>query len=211
MLFRARGDMEPAPMERPPPDTVTLVSGLPRSGTSMMMQMLAAGGLPILSDGERAADEDNPKGYLEFEAVKKTKEDASWVESAKGRAVKMIYALLPDLPRREDLRYQILFMDRPAEEVVKSQSVMLERRGEKGANLPPEKMAEIFAREVKRTFEQFAGRSDFQVLRIGYHEVLENPAAEAKRTAEFLEAKLDPEAMAGVVDQRLYRQRASKG
>src|SRR5215211_3521881 len=106
---------------------LTIVSGLPRSGTSMMMRMLETGGLPVLTDHVRTPDDDNPNGYYEFEAVKQTKEDDSWLEGTEGKAVKMVYRLLYDLPA--DHSYRVLFMRRKLEEVLASQRVMLERHG----------------------------------------------------------------------------------
>ena len=75
-------------------EPITIVSGLPRSGTSMMMSMLQAGGMDLLTDNERKADIDNPRGYFEFERVKKVKEDPSWLKDTGGRAVKMVARLL---------------------------------------------------------------------------------------------------------------------
>ncbi|HCL28864.1 MAG TPA: sulfotransferase family protein, partial [Candidatus Latescibacteria bacterium] len=108
-----------------------LVSGLPRSGTSMIMQMLEAGGVEILCDGERAADEDNPKGYYELEAVKGTKDDPSWLDGARGKAVKLISQLLYDLP--EGTPCKVIFLRREMGEILASQRKMLERRGGGGA------------------------------------------------------------------------------
>src|SRR5574337_153211 len=102
-------------------DVITIVSGLPRSGTSMMMQMLHRGGIPAVTDEIRSADEDNPKGYYEFEPVKKTKEDASWLARAGGKVVKMVYRLLYDLPG--DYAYHVVFMRRNLREVIASQNV----------------------------------------------------------------------------------------
>ena len=89
-------------------ESVTVVSGLPRSGTSMMMRILEAGGMDVLTDQIRTADVDNPRGYYEFEPVKKTKDDPSWIPEAAGKAVKMVYQLLYDLP--DGFHYQILMM-----------------------------------------------------------------------------------------------------
>src|SRR5437868_1127771 len=105
---------------------LTIVSGLPRSGTSMMMRMLEAGGMPVLTDKVRSADEDNPNGYFEFEAVKRTKQDASWLDDSGGRAVKMVYRLLYDLPVNRN--YRVLFMRRNLKEVLASQREMLRRK-----------------------------------------------------------------------------------
>ena len=96
---------------------LTIVSGLPRSGTSMMMRMLDQGGLPAIIDGVRTADDDNPAGYYEFEAVKQTKEDPSWLENSEGKVVKMVYRLLYDLPT--DRTYRVVFMRRKMEELKK--------------------------------------------------------------------------------------------
>ena len=124
-------------------EPVIIVSGLPRSGTSMMMQMLEAGGIEILSDGERQADDDNPKGYYELEAVKKTKDDASWVETATGKAVKMISQLMLDLPL--DREYRVIFMRRDLQEILASQAKMLARRGGgKSADIDDGQMVKLF-------------------------------------------------------------------
>ena len=117
--------MDPAVANSTVAEFLTVVSGLPRSGTSMMMRMLEQGGLPVLIDGVRTADDDNPNGYYEFEAVKQTREDASWLEGSEGKAVKMVYRLLYDLP--PDRAYRVLFMTRNLDEVLASQRVMLTR------------------------------------------------------------------------------------
>jgi len=114
----------------PSDETITVVSGLPRSGTSMMMQMLGAGGLAVLTDGKRGADADNPRGYYEYEAVKSLGQDASWLASAGGKAVKIVSALLIHLPDGFD--YRVIFMRRPIAEVLASQRAMLDRLGHAG-------------------------------------------------------------------------------
>ncbi|HYH50718.1 MAG TPA: sulfotransferase family protein, partial [Acidimicrobiia bacterium] len=108
-------------------DEIGIVSGLPRCGTSMMMAMLAAGGLPLLVDNVREADEDNPRGYYEFEAVKHMKEDTSWLADAGGKVVKMVSALLTDLPGGHP--YRVVFMERNMAEILASQRTMLSRQG----------------------------------------------------------------------------------
>src|ERR1035438_1355 len=125
---------------------ITIVSGLPRSGTSLMMQMLAAGGMPVLSDGERKADTDNPKGYLEWERIKQLPKDPSLIAEAEGKVVKVISQLILSLPDGHE--YRIIFMQRPMPEVLKSQEEMLQRRGtyEPGGN--SSQMAELFQRHV---------------------------------------------------------------
>ena len=184
---------------------VTVVSGLPRSGTSMMMHMLSSGGLPLLTDDARSADADNPQGYLEFAPVLRTRTDSTWVGAARGKAVKVIYGLLRDLPA--EYTYRIVFMQRQLEEVVRSQQVMLERRGEPGAGLAPDKMIDLFARQVRETQIWLDQQPNVRVLYVPYADVVKEPPGEAQRVADFLALELDIAAMAEVVDATLYRQR----
>lgn len=172
----------------------------------MMMQMLEAGGMPILADHKRAADDDNPRGYYEFELVKKTARDASWLSDAPGKAVKIIYALLRDLP--QDREYHVLFMRRPVEESVRSQGVMLERLKREGSALVPDEMRSVFERELSSIRDWLAVRKGcFHVLDIDYADVVSDPAREARRVVEFLGLDLDTAAMAAAVDPKLHRQR----
>jgi len=185
---------------------VTLVSGLPRSGTSMMMQMLDAGGLPPLADGARQADEDNPKGYYELEATKKTKDDSSWLVEAGGKAVKAIYRLLYDLPM--DREYRVVFMQRDLTEILTSQSIMLDRRGQAGAKLTREQITQAFRRELDR-FDDWVQRQDnLSILRVDYNAVIRDPLAQAEKVNAFLGGDLDVAAMAAAVDPDLYRNRS---
>jgi hypothetical protein len=186
-------------------DVVTIVSGLPRSGTSMMMRMLEAGGMPVLTDAIRGADEDNPEGYYEFERVKQIETDQAWLEDAKGKVVKMVAALLKHLPR--DYAYRIVFMRRDIEEVLASQRQMLIRRGERTDRISDEQMAELFRRHVSQIEAWIAEQTNVQAAYVEYGEVLANPVAEARRINRFLGNALDVEQMAGVVDPSLYRQR----
>ncbi len=186
-------------------DFVTIVSGLPRSGTSMMMQMIDQGGIPALKDEIRIADEDNPKGYYEFEPVKQTKKDPSWLERAGGRVVKMVYRLLYDLPG--EYSYRVIFMRRKLEEVVASQNVMLERGGKDGGGLPDGKLLEVFRAEIDKSNRWLAEQPNFEVLYINYNEMIENPAPQVARANEFLGGSLDTKAMMASVDPRLYRQK----
>ena len=189
-----------------PRDFVTIVSGLPRSGTSMMMQMIEAGGLPALTDATRGADEDNLRGYYELEVVKRTKQDSSWVGGALGKAVKVIYLLLKDLPA--DYEYRLVFMRRNVDEVVRSQLAMLARRGEKGAKIPASQMAATFQRELDRCDQWLARQSGFQVLDVEHRAVIDDPRGQARRICDFLGQSLDIDAMAAAVDPALYRQRS---
>lgn len=187
-------------------DYLTIVSGLPRSGTSMMMRMLSEGGLPAIVDNIRVADEDNPQGYYEFEPVKKTKEDASWLQGSAGKVVKMVYRLLYDLP--EGHRYRVVMMRRKLDEVIKSQEVMLERSGKSGGALSDEKLKQMFADELARVEKWMDERPHFEYIAIDYNDMIANPAPLAARLNQFLGGGLDEQRMAAVVDPSLYRQRA---
>jgi len=166
---------------------VVIVSGLPRSGTSMAMKMLEAGGMELVVDNIRTADEDNPKGYYEDERVKDLAEmdDKRWLKDVRGKVIKVVSSLLNHLP--EDNRYKVVFMRRNLHEVLASQTKMLDRRDE----------AEF----------QLRFRPIFEVLYFDFADVVQNPAAEASRLAEFVGGGLDVDRMAGVVDGSLYRNR----
>lgn len=189
-------------MER---NVITIVSGLPRSGTSMMMKMLEAGGMELLTDGIRAPDADNPKGYYEFERVKQIEHDKAWLEDARGKAVKMIAALLRHLPPEYD--YEVIFMRRNIAEVLASQRRMLVRRGEGTDTVPDERMAELFGRHVEQVEGWLAQQANMAVLYVDHGDVLQDAGNQAQRVAEFLSRTLDVQAMASVVDRSLYRQR----
>ena len=184
---------------------VTIVSGLPRSGTSLMMQMIDKGGMPALKDEIRIADEDNPKGYYEFEPVKKTKEDPSWLKRAPGTVVKMVYRLLYDLP--PEYSYRVIFTRRKLEEVVASQNVMLERSGKQGGGLPDDKLLQVFRAEIDKSNRWLAEQPNFEVLYVNYNEMIADPAPQVVRINEFLGGGLDTKAMMAVVDPTLYRQK----
>jgi hypothetical protein len=186
-------------------EPITIVSGLPRSGTSMMMRMLDVGGMPILTDHVRTADEDNPKGYYEFERVKQIEHDQAWLEGAQGKAVKMIAALLKHLPLAYE--YKIIFMRRDIEEVLASQRQMLIRRGEAPDTVSDEEMARLFEKHVALTEDWIEGQPHMDVIYVDYGQVLEDPRGQAEAIERFLERELAVEAMAGAVDRRLYRQR----
>jgi hypothetical protein len=184
---------------------VTVVTGVPRSGTSLMMQMLSAGGVPPLCDGSRPPDEGNPRGYFELEAVRHTRRDASWVDAAGGRAVKVVHLLLPALPERS---YRVISMHRAFEEVLASQRRMLERRGAPAETGPAEaRLAEILAAqllEAERWAEQAPGTA---LLAVDHAQVLREPLRASARVAAFLGGGLDVPAMAAQVDRALHRQR----
>jgi hypothetical protein len=183
---------------------IIVVSGLPRSGTSLMMQMLDNGGVEVLTDRVRTADTDNPRGYYEFEKAKKAKQDTSWIPQARGKAVKMVSQLLYHLPAGE--RYRIIFMERNLEEVLDSQEKMLQRLGQPTA-APRDAMRRSFTLHLDRLREWLLGQHHMEVLRVSYNELVSQPEGPARRVAEFLGGRADVEGMARTVDASLYRNR----
>ena len=185
---------------------ITVVSGLPRSGTSMMMKMLEVGGLPPLTDNLRTADEDNPKGYFEFERVKKMPDgDISWVEDAQGKAVKVISALLEHLPPA--YTYRVLFMQRKIDEILVSQKQMLVRSGKPTDQVSDEQLAEMYGKHLAKVKAWLDEQTNFSVNYLDYNAMLADPTKYARQVNQFLDNSLNPQEMAGVVDPNLYRQR----
>ncbi len=192
-----------------PQDRVVIVSGLPRSGTSMMMQMLEAGGAEIVTDGVRKADNDNPKGYYEFEKVKQMHGGTEWLDDCPGKAIKMVSPLLSRLP--DDRSYKVIFMRRDLKEVLASQNVMLKRLGRQGANISDEEMIEKFDAHLHEVVGWLADKHNFDVLYIDFKDVVRHPHETAVAVNRFLEKALDTTAMGNVVEQKLYRQKSGEG
>lgn len=188
-------------------DFVTIVSGLPRSGTSMMMAMLDAGGIPAVTDKIRSADIDNPGGYFEFEPVKQVREDSSWLKDLQGKVVKMVYMLLYDLP--DEYEYRVVFMRRDLEEVIKSQEQMLGRLS-KGHQAPANLLMDVFGRHLERVDRWLSEQPNFKVIYVDYGEVLAHPRLQAGIIDRFLDSGLNITAMARVPDRSLHRQRAEQ-
>ncbi|MBV5276183.1 MAG: hypothetical protein JZU52_21950 [Lamprocystis purpurea] len=189
-------------------DFITVVSGLPRSGTSMMMRMLEAGGLPVLIDNIRERDSDNPNGYYELEAVKHLKEDSGWLSGARGAVVKIIYLLLRELPAGYE--YRVVFMRRDLREVLASQNVMMERRGTApDSSAPPEEMIPLFEAHLRAIDDWLSRQERFSVLNVRYDDVMKDTLTIAGRLDEFLGGGMDLQAMASAVEPILYRQRAA--
>ena len=181
---------------------ITVVSGLPRSGTSMMMKMLEAGGLPPVTDELRAADEDNPKGYYEFERVKQMDQgDTGWVIDARGKVIKVISALLKHLPAGE--QYRVVFVRRNMPEILASQRKMLIRRGEDPDKMDDAQMAMLFEKHLTQIDEWLRAQSNFRVLYVHYSEVLADPQPQIAKINDFLGGTLDATAMAKMVDPDL--------
>ncbi|GJM43990.1 MAG: hypothetical protein DHS20C21_08320 [Gemmatimonadota bacterium] len=187
------------------PQEIAIVSGLPRSGTSMMMKMLESGGMTPITDGLREADVDNPKGYYEFERVKQIKEDSSWIPETRGKVFKMVSLLLYHLPANE--RYRVVLMRRDTQEILASERKMLERLGKNADHATDERMAEIFTKHLAHLEGWIAKQSHLSVLQVSYNEVLRDPDTVLKGVAEFFGGTLDAAKMAAVVDPSLYRNR----
>ena len=189
------------------PDPVVIVSGLPRSGTSMLMGMLAAGGLELVIDGVRTADEDNPQGYYELERVKELDKagDTSWLAEAHGKGIKIISFLLQHLPDR--YTYKIIFMRRNLPEVLASQRKMLQRRDEEPGNVDDEELAKVFEAHLQKVKRQLESRPNCDVLYVEHRDTMHSPAKVAGEINSFLDERLDVAAMTRVVDKQLYRNR----
>ncbi len=185
---------------------VVVVSGLPRSGTSMAMKMLEAGGMELVVDNIRTADVDNPKGYYEDERVKDLAEmeDKEWLKGARGKVIKVVSSLLNYLPASN--AYKVVFMRRNLHEVLASQTKMLDRRGEDSHTEDKDLLA-MYESHLEKVQFQLRFRPFFEALYLDYADVVAEPAREAKRIAEFVGGGLDAERMATAVDGSLYRNR----
>jgi hypothetical protein len=190
---------------KPKPRPIYIISGLPRSGTSMMMKILEAGGMEILTDHLRTADEDNPKGYFEFERVKQLQSgDTAWVTQAQGRVVKVISFLLQYLPAQYS--YKVIFMRRDVNEILASQREMLIRRGEE-TNESDTRVADTFQEHLKRVRVWLANQPNIQVLYVDYNALMKAPERSIRSVYDYLALELDLEKMLSVPDANLYRQR----
>lgn len=187
-------------------EQITIVTGLPRTGTSMMMNMLEKGGIEPLTDDERGPNIDNPKGYYEFERVKNLPEDTGWLDDAKGKAVKVLAELVKHLP--EDYEYNVIFMRRKLEEVVESQKKMLERRGEDPDKVSDQELMDMFSQYLNILEKEVHQHSNMHVLYVKYNDVVNEPRESVEEINEFFERELDTGKMASVVDEDLYRNRA---
>jgi hypothetical protein len=180
---------------------ITIVSGLPRSGTSLMMQMLKYGGMEVVTDEIRTSDVDNPKGYYEYEMVKKVKTDASWLPATRGKAFKMVSMLLYDLPATET--YRILFMERDLDETLPSQEKMLIRLGKLAA--PRDQIKKAYLTHLERLNSWFELQGNMVVQRINYSDLVRQPENQVAKVCEFVQYPLNREEMLKAVDPTLYR------
>lgn len=195
----------------PPADrsqVITVVAGLPRTGTSMMMQMLAAAGLAPYTDQKRLPDEDNVRGYLEHERAIRLHEDASWLPEARGKAIKVVAQLVPFLPDGE--QYRVILMHRDLQEVIASQRAMLERLGRKGAAISEERLMRIFTQQFVRVQTWLTKHPEIPVLAINYADALGDPAGAATRLARFLGSPFDASAAVKAIEPTLRRQKAAE-
>lgn len=187
-------------------DTIVIVSGLPRSGTSMMMEMLEKGGLQVLTDQVRKPDEDNPKGYYEYERVKQLPEDTEWLKKAKGKAVKVLGELIKHLPKGYD--YKVVFMERNLEEIIESQTKMLKRKGEDPDDISKEELRETFKNYRKILKQQISSHPGMEVIYVNYNDIMSHPEPVVDSISAFFDGKLDTDGMLSVIDEELYRNRA---
>ncbi|HZX48043.1 MAG TPA: sulfotransferase [Nitrospirota bacterium] len=185
---------------------MVIVTGLPRSGTSMMMKMLEAGGIAVITDRQRQADEDNPNGYFELEQVKEIKRNHSWLDSSTGEAVKMVSMLLYDLPQDRD--YILIFMKRNLDEVIASQKVMLARKGE-SPRAEDDEMKQLYLKHLSEIETWLAERKNVKILYINYEEVVKQPLETSINIQNFLGRSLNIDNMINSVDPTLYRQRSA--
>jgi hypothetical protein len=169
------------------------------------MQMIHAGGVEAVTDGQRASDEDNPRGYFEFERVKQLRNDRAWLDGAEGKVVKVIHLLLTELP--DDRPYRVVFMQRELGEVVRSQATMLARSGRAGGQLAPERLMAVYAQQLAAVDAWLAARPNFQVLKVPYAQMVADPATHAAAVNRFLGGTLDETGMRAAVDPSLHRNR----
>ncbi len=186
-------------------EPIGIVSGLPRSGTSMMMQMLAAGGMPVVVDDIRKPNQDNPRGYYEFEKVKEIQEDNSWLEDCRGKFVKMASVLLYHLP--SDNKYKVIFMTREMDEILASQKMMLERLGRGKNDISDVELAKRFKEHLQDIRVWIETQENIEVIYMKYSDIINDPYKNANTLSHFLNRRLNVDEMARAVDKRLYRQR----
>ncbi|HVI11155.1 MAG TPA: sulfotransferase domain-containing protein [Candidatus Binatia bacterium] len=186
---------------------ITIVSGIPRSGTSLMMQMISAGGMPVLTDGQRSADANNPRGYYELESVKSLARNPEVISQAEGKVVKVISSLLTFLPVQHE--YRVVFMRRPLEEVMKSQDRMMGRLGKDIPAAANESVAAAFEKHLKQIDQWMSQQPNIGVLYVDYASVLDDAQREAARIKDFLEYPLDVPSMLRQVEHSLHREKSA--
>ncbi|MBN1780966.1 sulfotransferase family protein [bacterium] len=184
---------------------ISIVSGLPRSGTSLMMQMLEKGGMETMTDQNRKPDENNCRGYYEYEKVRSLQKDAAWIAEAEGKCVKIIAQLLYFLPG--GFRYRILFMERHMEEIVRSQTAMLQNLGRTGAALEPAVLIKTFQDQTDKVRTFLSHCDHVQLMTVSYNTLIVDPQGESEKINRFFDYGLSVPAMVSAVEPSLYRQR----
>jgi thioredoxin len=205
-LHQKLGRLTPSRSPEEKSSFITIVSGLPRSGTSLLMRMLNVGGIPALCDEHRTPDADNPNGYYEFESVKSIQNYSDWIDRAVGHSVKIVYNLLEHLPK--DREYRVIFMRRQIDEIIQSQRAMLLRNGIK-TEIPDEEIKELFERVLRQFYSWLPSQTHLKLINVSYNELLSRPASTIAQINRHLGYCLDTEAMAQVIDHSLYRNRAA--
>ncbi|MBS3817534.1 MAG: sulfotransferase family protein [Candidatus Thermoplasmatota archaeon] len=189
-------------------DVITIVSGLPRSGTSMMMEMLDKGGVEALTDEVRTPDKDNPKGYYEYERVKDLPEDTDWLEKAEGKSVKVLGELIKHIP--QGYRYKVIFMERHLDEIVESQEKMLIRKGKDRDDVSKDDLKDTLKDYRAILKEQISSHPNMEVLYVSYNDIMSHPEPVIESVSAFFAGELDKESMMSVIDEELYRNRAEE-
>ena len=188
-------------MNRP----IVVVSGLPRSGTSMMMRMLAEGGLQLVTDELRRPDPDNPNGYFEFETVRQMSAgNVAWLENAHGKAVKVISALLEYLPA--NYVYKVIFLEREIKEVLASQQKMLAHRNEE-SKVDDDVLESQIQKHLSAMKPWLVRQPNMEVLFVNYNALINQPKPLCDQIIEFLDLPLNEAQMLAVPDKKLYRNR----
>jgi hypothetical protein len=207
-LTRGLDKLRAANRKRHYGEDVIVVSGLPRSGTSMMMKMLEAAGFSVMTDGQREADIDNPKGYFEDERVKdlERSEDKAWVRDARGKVLKVISFLIKDLP--DENSYRIIFMRRDIDEVIASQNKMIHRLGTQDTAANDAEVKKLYQRHLVQVKALVEKKPNMAMVDVNHRRAIADPRYAAMVVNEFLGGGLDVDAMAAVVDKKLYRNRA---
>lgn len=200
-------------------EIITIISGLPRSGTSLMMQIVEAAGLSIFTDGKRLADDSNQRGYYEHDRISGLlqQSDRSWLAATRGQALKIVAPLLSALPLRfkpdqegaqprKAPSYRILFMERDIREILASQSAMLQRLGKK----PPQgDLAKAYQQQVTNA-ACWIQQHQIPTLGIDYHDLVHGSDDLLRKIAAFLGTPDKLAEMQAVIDPRMHRARIPK-
>ncbi|KAA3617743.1 MAG: sulfotransferase family protein [Calditrichaeota bacterium] len=186
---------------------ITIVSGLPRSGTSMMMKVLQKGGMTLVYDDLRVADNDNPNGYFEYAKVKNLKEDNSWLFDAQGQAIKILFNFLYFLPQK--YKFKIIFMQRNMQEILASQNKMLLRSG-KSIGQDNRQFEILFNSEIIKCKDWLKNQKNIDTINVSYNQIMETPFPICQSINNFLEKSLNLDGMVNAIDKSLYRNKSDK-